>query len=170
MMAYVKVIDFLNKPTLVSPLQFAPLGLPHYPSIHPVFLSTCRYQACSSSCLSSGHNLILYYYSWWVQQCEASTGGGLGWVGTGLEGQKIILPALCPHAVIVTHIFLLSIYQVYQSSIQPATPFKWRSWNRQRDTYNTSLPVVVAINRIDPSRIEEETLLLHTDKNCSCCG
>lgn len=35
MMAYVKVIDFLNKPTLVSPLQFAPLGLPHYPSIHP---------------------------------------------------------------------------------------------------------------------------------------
>lgn len=37
MMAYVKVIDFLNKPTLVSPLQFAPLSLPHYPSIQSFY-------------------------------------------------------------------------------------------------------------------------------------
>lgn len=93
---------------------------------------------------------------------------GLGWIGRAEDNFTRVMPTRRYSYTHISTIYLSSL-----PIIDPASHSIQMTVLEQTARYNTSLPVVVvvvAINRIDPSRIEEETLLLHTDKNCSCCG
>lgn len=110
MMAYVRVIDFLNKPTLVSPLQFAPLSLPHYPSSLSINVSLSGMFVVVSLFRPQFNTLLLFMMGsavwglgwWWV-------GLGLRWIGRAEDNFTRVMPTRRYSYTHISTIYLSSL-------------------------------------------------------------